>query len=566
LTSGTEWSARLQWQEVIFADRPRRLALSRLAPTWPCRSISLAVHRNMPFELIGDLLPPFLGYAGLRPDVVFLSDYDDSLSSLEAAPAADVHVVLLDFAKYDIGPSELSRWLRGRVAQLRRATDSPILVTDWLTRRPEAAAVNAALADALGEEPGVHLCATEAIVAHLGDALVDDRAADIASSDLSASAVTELARMFGSCWIPALQSPPIKCVVVDLDGTLYGGVLGEDGVDGVTISDEHRTLHEHLNELAAAGMFIALVSKNEPEDVEQLFARRADLALARERVSAWEISWDDKSDAVTRVRERLRIGPEAVLVVDDNPGELAHIAASGAAAEGLLASGPSQARRGLRWYPGVFRFGTTATDRTRTADIEASARRQAELERAVDPAEYLRSLDITLTYSRSNDGDVPRLHQLASRTNQFTTALTRPTEAALQRRLDDGSLTVIAVSLRDVLADSGVIGAVFCTGEDDGLVVEDVCISCRALGRDLESAIVLEALRPVVADAHAARVSFAYRRGPRNQPALDWLAAFTGSELGDERGTIVVPWSDAAVAAVIEQVPATRNWRDAGER
>jgi FkbH-like protein len=167
------------------------------------------------------------------------------------------------------------------------------------------------------------------------------------------------------------------------------------------------------------------------------------------------------------------------------------------------------------------------------------------LQAAADPEDYLRSLQVELSCRLDQPGDVARAAQLSARTNQFTTSMMRLTEGELLRRRGDGSLSFVAVSLKDRLADSGTIAVVFGHREGRRLVVDGVSISCRALGRRIETAVVESAVGLLAGD-DVDEVAFRYATGARNAPARDWLAEYSGSDLGTE-GLAVVSW-DARLA------------------
>ena len=171
--------------------------------------------------------------------------------------------------------------------------------------------------------PGVRCADPWTVCDEAGVVLIDERTASLTGSRVSRDAQVQLARALGARWLRAALLPPCKMVAVDLDETLHRGVLGEDGIEGVEVTPAHARLHAHLKQLAAGGVLLALVSRNEPEDVERLFAaRRADYGLALEDFVAVEVSWGSKADAVRRAAAVARIGEDAVVFVDDNPGEL----------------------------------------------------------------------------------------------------------------------------------------------------------------------------------------------------------------------------------------------------
>ncbi len=550
---------RAEWQRVLFADRPRRTQLQSLRASWPLRRCVIRVHRNHGFELVASAMEPYLAYAGLDAQVT-IGSYDDSLAfdTVASQPAADVELVWLDYTRYHgrISPDELAVFIGRRVSALRAYTNAPILVTSWGAVHAEfaaaAVAVNEALGAALAAVPGAHLCAQHHIANALGDGYEDLRAAAFTGSRLSDAANLATARMLGSQWIPGVILPPIKAVVLDLDGTCYAGVLGEDGASGVQLTADFRAFQETARTLGERGLFLAVVSRNEQPDVEQLFAERADFPLQRTALAAVHASWGHKADAIAEVASLLRIGTDAILFVDDNPGELAAVAESLPDVK-LLHAGTDVActARALDQYPGVWRWTRTREDSLRTADLAGSGARELLARDAASPREFLAALDVRLGFVVRPLAAHSRVYELSNKTNQFNLALSRWSEADVARRLHDATSSVVSVALADRLSDSGVICIVAGRRLDDVLVVDELCVSCRALGRHLEDTLIGRAVALIVRDTlpadgrPPARIEFAWARGPRNAPALDWLARFASTALHGDAGAVAIGWPAA---------------------
>ncbi len=539
---------RARWQRVLFAAEPSRLDLMRLQPAWPRRSIRIRVHRNHQVELAASAMRPYLAYAGF--DATFdIGAYDDSLSFGEGADAAaaDVHVVWVETDRYRdrTAASELAGWMAGRVRELRAATAAPILVADGAAGDPWTRELNAGLAAALEPVPGAHVCAVSELADALGERWIDARARSVAGTAMSDAASIAAARAFGCRWIPAVLRPRLKAIALDLDNTLYAGVLGEDGVAGVRLTEAHRALQARLVGLQARGVLLGVVSRNEAVDVDALFAEREDFPLRAAHLTAIVASWAPKAEGLGKLAGRLRIGSDAIALLDDNPGELAAAAAALPAVWTLHADDPESTIRALDWFPGLFAFRASTEDALRSADLQASRERDELAAAARDPEAYVRSLDVRLTFGMDPVDQAPRIHELSNKTNQFNTALRRMSEAEVAGRLADPASSVVTVGLQDRLSDSGIVGIVCMRRDPSALVVDEVCISCRALGRGVEDAIVLEAVAAARRQGARGTVEFAFRSGPRNGPARDWLARFGPlPDEGDAR--VSVPWERLA--------------------
>ncbi len=356
---------RIAWQERLAAPRLRRSELAGLVPSWPCRPVRVHVVRNAPFELVAACLPPFLAYAGLEAAISY-GPYDDSLSDPagDLPDCCDAVVVWLDLERYgDVAPAQLAGFVADRVGALRARSEAPLLVADWTAAHDGAVALRDALAQRLAGLPATHLCAVSALAAALGDAWSDARLAAVSGSSLSDRACLETARAFGLRWLPAVLVPPVKAIVVDLDHTLYHGVLGEDGPHGLVVSEGHERLQRELLACRSRGVYLAVASKNDEVDVEALYAARPDLLLRPEHLSARAVGWSSKAEGLVRIAEELCIAPDAMVFVDDNAAELAEVATRLPAVGLVHARDPSLTAALLGHYPGLFGFGVGANRR-----------------------------------------------------------------------------------------------------------------------------------------------------------------------------------------------------------
>jgi FkbH-like protein len=558
----TAWSSldALAWQETVFAEEVRRRALRSLVPGWPCRVLHVHVVRNQPFETIVPAMQTFLAFSGLRAELT-ISAYDDSLSDpcAEMAPATDVVAVWLQFEHYRRqGNEDLAQWLIERLLQIRRSTSVPILLANWASTSPEAVVFNKTLEVALGAVPGARICDQAAIAAALGDEYEDPRLEIVAGSSLSERGAMETARNWGLRWFPAIALSPLKAVVVDLDNTIWGGVLSEDGAEHLVVSEDHHRLHSALQDLQGQGIFLGLASKNDRDEVEGAFDQLP-LGLSLSDFSASAVGWGSKARSLEEIARQLHIGTDALLFLDDNPGELAEVAAQVPGVRLALARDPAHSARTITSYPGIDPWPGADAGR-RASDLRAADERQHHLAQAVsasaqDTRAYLAALGTRLTVHVDDSVTVGRLAELSARTNQFNTGLLRLGEADVAGFVADSDRCAAALDLEDRFSDSGTVAAVFArAGMREELVVDEIVVSCRALGRGLEEAIVAVLLRAVhgALGGHTLRVRLC--RGPRNEPAFATLAGVFG--IPALEGELIWPWSEAAIEAATSSFPA----------
>jgi FkbH-like protein len=174
--------------------------------------------------------------------------------------------------------------------------------------------------------------------------------------------------------------------------------------------------------------------------------------------------------------------------------------------------------------------------------LEAS--RQRDLLRASTTAsDYVREMQIELTYALNPTKSRGRLAELSQKTNQFNTGLQRFSEVEIARRLEAPAHFTISIAMRDKFCDSGIIGAIFGRSQGDRLVIDEVSVSCRALGRNVESPMIALALAPIMDQYGLREVVFCFREGPRNSPARMWLSSFTGCHDIVTETPVAVAWN-----------------------
>jgi len=548
---------KAEWQQVLFAEQPRWSDLMRLTPSWPCRPLALRVYRNHAFEFIATAMQPFAAYAGLSVEIEY-GDYDDSLGVSPAEPV-DATIVWFDFRRYRerLDAPSLAGWLGERLVAMRSVEAGPILVTNWDAEDDDAIEFNQRLLALTKDLPGIYLCDLREIAIALGNGYTDLRASRFTGTYLSAAASTLIARRFGFRWLPGVLTPRLKAVAVDLDNTLYDGVLGEDGPTRLRLSEGHADLQRRLLRLRDDGIFLAAVSRNDPRDVELLWEARDDFPLRPEHLSAQAVSWDAKSVAMETIAQRLRIGVDAILFVDDNPGELASVASAHPHMPTLHATTPVETLRALDLFPGLWQGRASETDALRIADLQASTERKALEAATDDPWEYLRTLRARLILALNPEDQIDRLHELSTKTNQFNLALRRLSAVEVTRRVQDPEHGVVSIRLSDRLSDSGIVGTLFAHHDGDALVVDDLCISCRALGRQLEDVMISEAISLVLERLPASRVTFAFTAGPRNEPARSWLERFGEQAVSADKMQVTVDWDDKAREIAAAALPVT---------
>ena len=550
--------ARAEWQALVFARRPRRLALLQLRAPWPLRRVRISVLRNHAVEPTMSVLRGFLAYAGYEPDLM-VGGYDDAMMAIPAVEA-DVHVIWVDTSRY-VSDRDLDwiAWFAQRLHSLRGALRGPIIVVGAANDLPLADRFNGMLAEQAAGLPDVHVFPLAGLAETMGPEWREPRLSEM-GTQVSGGAATLIAQHLGLQWIPALLRPRLKTIILDLDNTLVGGVLAEDGVAGVDTSGGYARIRLRLTELQAAGLLLALVSKNDPSDVERLFAERPELRAARGLFAVVGASWRSKAESVASIIDNLGFGTDSALIVDDNPGEIAAMAVTLGDPWFVLARDPDMTARALELHPGLLALRQDDHARSRGADAVAAEARASEQRSAPDPLAYIASLQVRIVLRLNPVADRSRLSELTRKTNQFNTTLRRFSEVDVDGYLRRPDACVVSVRLRDRLSDSGTIAGIFARREADVAVIDEIALSCRALGRGLEDAMLAKALSGIASHLGVERLRMPLVDGPRNIPARSWADRATAVTVDGDREVAI-----ATALASTDGLPVEMSWESSAD-
>lgn len=339
--------------------------------------------------------------------------------------------------------------------------------------------------------------------------------------------------------IDAYHREPFKVLVLDCDNTLWDGVIGEDGVEGIGLSEKRLFLQNFAREQSEAGMVVCLISKNNESDVWEVFEKRNDMVLKKEHIVSARINWLPKSQNLKSIAEELQLGLNSFVFVDDDAAVCEEVRRNCPEVLTILLPSGSDDLHGFFDNLWVFdKLKITNEDRERTRSYQDRVRR-AELQSQVsDMGEFIKSLELVCEISALSIEDIPRVSQLTLRTNQFNSMTIRLTEANIRTLISDGNRTVWTVRVRDRFGDYGLVGVVIFAEEQDSLTIESFMLSCRILGRGVEHQIVKE-LGKIALASDRRLVSFSYVPTKKNAPMLNFLTEICGQHKTNNDGQAI---------------------------
>jgi FkbH-like protein len=325
-----------------------------------------------------------------------------------------------------------------------------------------------------------------------------------------------------------------KAVVLDLDNTLWGGVVGDDGIEGIVLGqgnaagEAYLDFQRYLQRLSRRGIILAVCSKNDPAVAENVFKSHPDMLLRREDVASFIANWEDKATNIRRIASELNIGLDSLVFVDDNPAERDIIRR-----ELPMVSVP-ELPGDVAYYAaylsaaGYFEAASFSKEDVERADLyRTNSLRQQELNQATDIEGFLKSLQMRLEVGLVSRMNIGRVTQLTNKTNQFNLRAVKYTEPEVDRLMRDQRALALQFRLKDKFGDNGIVAVIFARPDErwpaDTLFIDTWLMSCRVLSRGVEAAS-LQALSRFAFELGAKRLIGQYCPTARNKMVSDHYA------------------------------------------
>jgi FkbH-like protein len=287
-----------------------------------------------------------------------------------------------------------------------------------------------------------------------------------------------------------------KCLILDLDNTLWGGVIGDAGIDGIVLGqgsaegEAHAALQRYVKQLAQRGIVLAVCSKNDARIAEEAFSNHPEMVLKRSDIACFVANWEPKEGNIRQIAKQLNLGLDAMVFVDDNPVERAAVReALPMVAVPELPADPAHYVRCIADAGYFEAVAFTADDLKRSEQYAANASREAVLTSGGDLQEFLAGLGMSVVFGRARDVDLTRVTQLINKTNQFNTTTQRYTLEEVTRYSRDPGVFVLQFRLIDRFGDNGLVSVMILKPHpvDAGVHLVDTWVmSCRVFGRELE--------------------------------------------------------------------------------
>lgn len=458
-----------------------------------------------------DVLNPRSALYTFGPDLVIVAQWIDAL-----APALATRFLSLSHQQVNTEIEQVSTTVGEFITALRRHTNAPILINNFplpsypalgiLDAQSESYQTHAILRlnqdlfRRLRQTQDVYIVDYMSLMARIGSEQgTDERYWQIGRAPIGRNALVPFGQEYGK-FLRALHGKAPKCLVMDCDNILWGGIVGEDGLEGIQLGTAYpgscyQTFQREILNLHDRGVILALCSKNNEADVLEVLRTHPEMVLHEEHFSTWQINWDDKVTNLICIAKELNIGLDSLVFVDDSQFECDLVRERLPQVAVLqLSSEPStfKAKLNAKAYFDTLTFSTE--DRKRTQMYRDQAKRKQLYESVGSLEEYLGKLDMVAEIGLADEAAILRISQLTQKTNQFNLTTRRYTEGDIRAFAESPEADVFYLKLRDRISELGLIEVAIIKYKGEQAEIDTFLLSCRAIGRGVEEALLAHVL------------------------------------------------------------------------
>jgi len=404
--------------------------------------------------------------------------------------------------------------------------------------------INRELRRIAGGVRGVYVLDYEALVARYGRThWHDERKWLMARLPIAADHLLHMAREWMRFLVP-LTGRTAKALVVDLDNTLWGGIIGEDGMAGIKVSAEYpgaafQALQRAMLDLSRRGILLAICSKNNLEDAMEALEKHPGMLVRPKHFAAMRINWNDKAQNLREIAQELNIGVDSLAFLDDNPFEREQVRAALPEVTVIeISTNPLEYGTALRDCPVFERLNLSAEDQQRTV-MYAEQRQRSDAEQKFRSKEdFFRYLEQEAELEPVSDLTIARVAQLTQKTNQFNVTTRRYSEAQIAEVANMPAWNVLSIRVRDRFGDHGLVGVAITHDEGEQCEIDTFLLSCRVIGRTVETALLAHIAKNA-AERGRKRLIGWFLPTKKNAPARDFYSqnGFVQQET-NESGTL----------------------------
>ena len=436
----------------------------------------------------------FMRLEDIRPEIVqvFLDLSQEQLREMLVNIEEDVEKLISNIRKHTQASIVVSNFI---------VPSYPTLgIYDATSRQSQTHVVerlNMSIAEILAGHSNCYLMDLDQVASRLGKIqFFDPRMYYVSKAPYSRDGFLEMAREILK-FVKVIKGQGKKCIVLDCDNTLWGGIVGEDGIDGIELGSEYpgicfREFQQQLLSISRKGFVLAINSKNNESDVMEVLNTHPHQVLKEENFACLKVNWGNKVDNMHAIAAELNLGVDSFVYLDDDPAECKLIEDN--LPEVLTIQVPKEPIALVSLLNEIDELeilSLTAEDRTRPKLYRKEAKRKQLKASVTSLEDFYASLGMEMEVFHNQSGQIPRLAEMTQRTNQFNLTTHRYSESEIRRFIESNEYELYAFALRDIFGDSGVVGeAIFKKMDSSVYEIDTLLLSCRVIGRTAEDSFV----------------------------------------------------------------------------
>jgi FkbH-like protein len=454
-----------------------------------------------------DAMNPSSGLYSFDPQLIILAQWFELIS-----PSISDSFIKMTIGEREDERSRLIQSMRSVLQSIRKNTKAPIIINNFPLPQKTTLGIldfhsvhsekkwyqqfNEDLLKLCSEIDNVFCIDLAALLSNTGYLTgFSQRQWEIAKAPLGSRLLIPLAKEYGK-FLKALNGASRKCLILDCDGTLWGGILGEDGNAGIKIGfsypgTSYRNFQQQILNLYNRGVILAICSKNNEEDVLDVLENHTSMILRKHHFANLKINWEDKATNILNIANELNIGLDSLVFADDNEFECEWIKSQLPEVKVIHLKGDPALFQSLLCSPGYFDSLTFSDeDKGKTEMYQSDNKRKELLVATGSYEDYLFELGIKAQIKIAQPDDLLRVAQLTQKTNQFNLTTIRYTEDNIKELAQSNDSDIYTIKVSDNVSDLGIVGVAIVRYEESKMIIDSFLMSCRALGRGLERALL----------------------------------------------------------------------------
>lgn len=325
-------------------------------------------------------------------------------------------------------------------------------------------------------------------------------------------------KLLGLKFLPSIYFQKIKAIIFDLDDTLYTGTVGEDGIKKIKLDTHQKKASRYYNALYKSGTILSICSKNNKSDTDLIFKKKI---LDKKKFFPIKSNWDPKFKNIINIQQQLNVSYKNILFIDNNISEIMDVKKNIKEINVFWANDSVSFLNCLKFYPNLTNIFGNIKDETNTkriTDLKANKKRE-KFFLSKNNNNNFEDLKMELNFKLDNYQEIERIFSITNKVNQFIFTYKRFDKSEIKEYLKSKNKFIFTISLKDRFSDSGNVAVLFFTKNKENLILDEVCVSCRALGRNLEDTFIFEPIKILSKKNKIKKFYIEFKKGEKNKPA-----------------------------------------------